>query len=291
MRQPTIITRFAPSPSGYLHLGHVYSALLAADFAVRNGGLLLLRLEDIDSTRCKPEFSDAIQEDLSWLGIKWHGEIRTQSQHMPDYAVALKVLKDKALAYPCFCTRKQIKLEIEKSPSAPHGPEGHHYPGTCKGLSIFEIANKLANGEDHCWRLDVEKAIDGLKAEHQWPLTWHDSAKGDQVATPENLGDVVLARKDTPTSYHLSVTVDDAHQNITDVVRGLDLFQATHIHRILQALLGLPTPTYHHHALLVDESGKRFAKRDKAKTLKSMREEGMSASDVIALCNESSKLA
>jgi len=282
--QPTIITRFAPSPTGYLHLGHAYSALAAADFAKRNKGVLLLRLEDIDSTRCKPDFSDAILEDLSWLGIVWHGEVRVQSEHMADYRAALETLKAKALAYPCFCTRKQIKVEIEKSPAAPHGPEGHHYPGTCKKLSCGEIEDRLSRGEDHCWRLDTAKAVVELKASHHWPLTWHDSIAGEQIAAPESLGDVVLARKDTPTSYHLSVTVDDALQNITDVVRGEDLFHTTHIHRLLQALLGLATPNYHHHELMVDESGKRFAKRDQAKTLKSMREEGMSAHDIIAPC-------
>ncbi len=266
-----IITRFAPSPSGYLHKGHAYSARAAYKKAVDNNGRFLLRIEDIDVTRCKSEFIQPMLDDLKWLGLKWEEPVRRQSEHFDDYQAALDQLKDMGVAYPCFCTRKEIKAEIEKSPSAPHGPDGYLYPGICKNRKDTDAL--IASGKDHAWRLDLEAAL-ALIGDKD--LTWQDEIKGTVTATPEILGDVILARKDTPTSYHLSVVVDDALQGITHIVRGEDLFHATHIHIILQKLLDLPTPIYHHHKLLLDEHGKRFAKRDKAQTIKSLRETGVS---------------
>ena len=272
----SVISRFAPSPTGRLHLGHAFSALLAHDFARSRGGRFLLRIEDIDPTRCRPEHVAGIMEDLCWLGVEWDGEPLFQSTRLPLYRAALDQLRAAGLAYPCFCTRAQIAAEIAASASAPHGPDGPIYPGTCRSLGDAERARRIGTGEPHAWRLDSAMAT-------AWagPLVWHDEAAGAVAATPEIHGDVVLARKDAPTSYHLAVTVDDAAQTVTDVVRGEDLFAATHVHRLLQALLDLPTPRYHHHRLLTDEKGERLAKRAGAPTLASMRAEGM---DAAALC-------
>ncbi len=264
------VTRFAPSPTGLLHKGHAYSALLAHEAAKNNDGRFLLRIEDIDTTRCKPEFTEAIYEDLAWLGLAWEHPVRVQSQHFSDFKSALSTLKSEGLAYPCFCTRKEIQDEIAASNSAPHGPEGPVYPGICKKLSDTVRQAKVASGLAHAWRLDLDATLAKISA----PITWHDELAGDITATPEMLGDVILARKDTPTSYHLSVVIDDALQDITHIVRGQDLFHATHIHVVLQHILGLPTPIYHHHKLLVDSDGVRFAKRNKSVTLKSLREQG-----------------
>ncbi|RYD93105.1 MAG: tRNA glutamyl-Q(34) synthetase GluQRS [Sphingomonadales bacterium] len=266
----SVISRFAPSPTGRLHLGHACSALLAHDFARSRGGRFLLRIEDIDPTRCRPEHVAGIVEDLRWLGIGWDEEPVLQSARLPLYRAALDRLGAQGLTYPCFCTRAQIAAEIAASTAAPHGPDGPLYPGTCRALSDHERARRIAAGEPHAWRLDVAKA-----AALAGPLAWHDAMAGNIAATPEIHGDVVLARKDAPTSYHLAVTVDDAAQGVTDVVRGQDLFAATHVHRLLQALLGLPVPRYHHHALLTDDKGKRLAKRAGSPTLASMREAGV----------------
>lgn len=271
------VTRFAPSPSGLLHKGHAYSALMAFQAAQRAGGQFLLRIEDIDTTRCKPEFTDAIYQDLAWLGIEWEKPVRIQSEHFADYSAALERLKAMGVVYPCFCTRKDIQAEIAKSPSAPHGPDGPIYPGTCRPLSADEQEARIAAGEAHAWRLDLSAAM----AITGHDLCWRDEHKGTIAATPEELGDAVLARKDTPTSYHLSVVHDDALQGITHIVRGEDLWHATHIHVVLQKLLGYPTPTYSHHRLLTDEHGKRFAKRDKALTLRAIRKGGVGADDLI----------
>ena len=273
--EKTIITRFAPSPTGKLHKGHAYSALTAYTYAKENGGQFLLRIEDIDTTRCKVEFIEAIYTDLRWLGLSWPEPVRIQSDHFPDYKDALEALKGLGLVYPCFCTRKDIRKEIERSPKAPHGPEGALYPGTCRHLSEDDRSANIEAGVDHAWRLDVAKAIDHVKSQDKWPLNWFDENDDKHIADPASLGDVVLARKDTPTSYHLSVTVDDALQDITHIIRGTDLLHTTHIHVLLQALLGLPTPVYHHHKLLLDENGKRFAKRDKSSTLESLRKVGV----------------
>jgi len=266
-----IVSRFAPSPTGYLHLGHALSALTAAKLAER----FVLRIEDIDTARCRPMFEQAICEDLAWLGLAWETPVRRQSEHLADYRAALDRLAARGLTYPCFCTRRQIQAEIARSPSAPQGPDGPLYPGTCRALDPAERARRTAAGEDHAIRLDVARA-----AALAGPLTWQDDLAGRVAATPERLGDVVLARKETPTSYHLAVSVDDALQGVTLVVRGQDLFEATHVHRLLQALLDLPSPRYRHHRLLLDASGRRLAKRDGAVTLRALRAAGRTPADI-----------
>jgi glutamyl-Q tRNA(Asp) synthetase len=270
-----IVTRFAPSPTGYLHLGHAYSAIFAWRAAREAGGKFLLRIEDIDRTRCRPEFTDAIIEDLTWLGLDWDGAVRQQSQHFADYRAALDKLDARGLVYPCFCTRADIAAEIARAGGAPQGEEGPIYPGTCRSLTLEERQRRIAAGDGFALRLDVAKAIavTGL-------LSWDDDEAGRVEAEPLSLGDVVLARKDTPTSYHLAVTVDDALQGVTLVTRGADLCSATHLHRLLQALLDLPVPRYHFHKLLTDASGKRFAKRDKALTLRALRESGVPPEEI-----------
>lgn len=265
---PGKISRFAPSPTGRLHVGHAFSAIIAHDLARNSGGKFFLRIEDIDATRSRSEHIAGMIEDLRWLGLTWDDDPLFQSQRLPLYTAALDRLRAMGLAYPCFCTRSDIAAEIAASASAPHGPDGPLYPGTCRLLSDEEIAQRLAD-RPHCWRLDVARAC-----ERAGPLSWWDRKRGRVVATPQAHGDIVIARKDAPTSYHLAVVVDDAAQGITDVVRGRDLFEATHVHRLLQALLGLPAPRYHHHALLTDAAGRRLAKRDGAPTLAGMRAAG-----------------
>lgn len=276
-------TRFAPSPTGYLHLGHAYSALMAYEAAKAAGGRFILRIEDIDQGRCRPEYEDAVYEDLAWLGLTWEEPVRRQSEHMDDYKAALDRLGDLGLLYPCFCTRKDIQAEINEAFGAPHlapaGPDGPIYPGTCRHLSTAERQEIIAAGEPFALRLDMEKALDFVQGR---TLVWTDLDEGDIPAQPQIFGDVVLARKDTPTSYHLSVTVDDSLQGITHVVRGEDLFSATHVHRLLQEILGFETPIYRHHGLLNAPDGRRLAKRDKAETLKSMRENGLTPDEVRA---------
>jgi glutamyl-Q tRNA(Asp) synthetase len=262
-----IVTRFAPSPTGRLHLGHAFSALVAHDFARARGGAFLLRIEDIDPGRARPEHVDAIIEDLAWLGLDWDGEIIFQSERLPLYRDALDQLRAGGFVYPCFCTRSAIAAEIAASAAAPHGPDGPHYPGTCRDLSGEERERRMTS-EAHAWRLDVAKA-----ATAAGPLYWRDGDTEVQ-AEPERFGDVVLGRKDAPVSYHLAVTLDDAAQGITDVVRGCDLYAATDVHRLLQALLDLPTPFYHHHPLLLDSDGRRLAKRHGAPTIAGLRESG-----------------
>lgn len=262
-----ITTRFAPSPTGRLHLGHGWSAILAHDRAHDRaraagkgaGGRFLLRIEDIDGGRCRPEHEAAILDDLAWLGLEWDGFSR-QSERLPLYADGLERVRAMGLAYPCFCTR----AEIAAASSAPHGAVAP-YPGTCRGIDAGARMH-----EPHAWRLDMAAAIG-----RTGPLHWDDEAAGRVAADPGPQGDVVLARKDAGTSYHLAATLDDAAQGVTDVVRGTDLFEATHVHRLLQALLGLPTPRYHHHALVVDEGGERLAKRRNSPSLAEMRARGM----------------
>jgi glutamyl-Q tRNA(Asp) synthetase len=269
MHQPPIVTRFAPSPTGLLHLGHAHAGLFAWNAARRAGGRFLVRIEDIDPVRCRPDFVAAIFDDLAWLGLDWEMPVRLQSQHLEDHAAALARLGAMGLLYPCFCTRKDIEAEIANSGHAPHGPDGPVYPGLCRGLSATQRAERLDSGQPHAVRLDMTGAI-----RLAGPLTWRDDAVGIVAARPDIFGDVVLARKDTPTSYHLAVTVDDALQGVTLVTRGTDLFEATHVHRLLQDLLGLPVPVWHHHRLLTDESGRRYAKRDRAVTIASLRAAG-----------------
>jgi glutamyl-Q tRNA(Asp) synthetase len=269
------VTRFAPSPTGYLHVGHAYAAIFAQRAAREAAGRFLLRIEDIDAGRCRPEFEAAIFEDLAWLGLAWETPVRRQSQHIGAYAAALARLDAMGLIYPCFCTRAEIRAEVARAADAPQGPDGPIYPGTCRTLSADERAERKARGETYALRLDMRRALT-----HVPTLTWHDRARGRIVAAPETFGDVVLARKDVPTSYHLAVTLDDAAQGVTLVTRGEDLAPATDIHRLLQALLGLPTPDYHHHKLLHDDSGRRLAKRDRATTLRELRAAGRTAEDV-----------
>ncbi|MGA8400331.1 MAG: tRNA glutamyl-Q(34) synthetase GluQRS [Stellaceae bacterium] len=273
--QPEIVTRFAPSPTGYLHLGHVRSAWEGWHAAREAGGRFLLRIEDIDRGRCRQEFDTAIREDLLWLGLDWEGEVRRQSEHFDDYHAALARLDGDGLLYPCFCTRKDIQAEIARAGGAPQGEDGRVYPGTCKHLSPAERQELLASGIDYALRLDVSVALGRTGA-----LDWSEDGRA-VAADPAALGDVVLARKDVPTSYHLAVTADDALQGVTLVTRGADLFTATHIHRLLQALLGLPTPAYRHHKLLTDASGRRLAKRDRALTIRAMREAGMTPDEIL----------
>ena len=263
-----MITRFAPSPSGKLHLGHAMSAVMAHGLAKKNGGIIRLRIDDIDGTRSRQEFVDAAIFDLEWLGLGWDGMIVFQSQRLDQYEAALAQLSAMGLIYPCFCTRSEIAAEVTASISAPHEEFGPAYPGTCRHLSDDERMARVH--EPHCWRLDTDKALAQTGA-----LQWDDSFAGTMNAEPQAAGDVVLARKDAPASYHLASTLDDAAMGITDVVRGKDLFASTHIHRLLQALLGLPTPLYHHHPLIAGADGKRLAKRDAAMELAMLRERGV----------------
>ena len=261
-----VVTRFAPSPTGRLHLGHAYAALQAHDHARAAGGRFLLRIEDIDGTRSREGFVAGIAEDLAWLGLTWDGPVLRQSTRLAIYDAALAGLRDRGLLYPCFCTRADIAASV----SAPHhGPDGLVYPGTCRHLPAGEAAAQIAAGAPHAWRLATDRAV-----AQAGPLDWTDTLAGPQRADPAAFGDVVLARKDAPASYHLAVTIDDAAQEITDVVRGRDLMRATDIHRLLQALLGLPTPRYRHHPLLLGPDGTRLAKRNGAPALADLRAAG-----------------
>lgn len=258
-----ITTRFAPSPTGPLHLGHAYSALLAHDTARAAGGTFLLRIEDIDQGRCRAAFVEGIYDDLRWLGLDWDDDVVFQSHRPALYSAALDQLKAKGLVYRCWCTR----AEIAASAGAPQGDQGIVYPETCKSRA------DPGDNRPFCWRLDTAQAVEGL--------TWQDAKAGVVLATPRDHGDVVIARKDADTSYHLAVTVDDAAQGVSDVVRGRDLFAATHIHRFLQAALNLPTPRYHHHELIVGDDGERLAKRKHSPTIASLRAEGLDPKTVV----------
>lgn len=279
-----IFTRFAPSPTGLLHLGHAYAALFSAKVADHFGGSSLLRMEDIDGGRCRQTFEDAIFEDMAWLGLNWTPPVRRQSEHMQDYQAALDKLQDLGLLYPCFCTRKDIAHEINAAQGAPHlgaqGPDGPLYPGTCRHLRDSQRKDNIDQGRPFALRLDMN-----LATQYVGDLEWTDLAGGPVKATPEIFGDVVLARKDIPTSYHLAVTVDDDLQNIRIVTRGSDLFQATHIHRLLQKLLNLHTPDYFHHKLMKDPSGQRLAKRSRAMSLSFLREKGHTCTDIFNMIN------
>lgn len=271
------VTRFAPSPTGWLHLGHAYAALFAHEAAdVTAGGRFLIRLEDIDGTRARPLYEEATFEDLAWLGLTWETPVRRQSDHFDDYRAALARLEALGVLYPCFCTRREIQEEIARAGNAPQGPDGPLYPGTCRQRSTAERQERIAAGEAYALRLDVARAL--ATAPHE--LLWKDRTHGEFHAQPAVFGDVVLARKDTPASYHLAVVVDDALQGITLVTRGEDLLPATHLHRLLQALLGLPVPEWQHHRLITDDSGRRLAKRDDARSLRSLREAGWTPEQV-----------
>jgi glutamyl-Q tRNA(Asp) synthetase len=275
-----IVTRFAPSPTGTLHLGHAY----AARFARERGERFLLRMEDIDSARVRAEYDAAILEDLIWLGLRWDEDVLRQSTRFEAYRAALDRLEREGLLYPCFCTRSEIAAEIARAVEAPHGPEGPLYPGTCRALSTAERKDRIASGVPYALRLDVEAAAKRIPALH-----FHEDGSGPNgqrgsiAVDPSLFGDVVLARKDTPASYHLAVVVDDAFQDVTLVTRGHDLFAATHIQRVLQTLLDLPAPAYAHHKLILDKDGRKFSKRDQSVTLRSLRESGKSPDDIFAL--------
>ena len=266
-----IVTRFAPSPSGRLHLGHAYSAALGHARAREADGEFRLRIEDLDQGRCRPEFVDGIYEDLRWLELDWDGEPLVQSQRTAAYAAALEQLRGRGLVYPCFCTR----ADIAQSLTAPHGDAATGYPGTCRGLAD-DPERRAAT--PHSWRLDSAKAI-SMTGLPSW--TEDDGAHFD--ASETDIGDAILARKDAPASYHLSCVVDDAASGVTLVVRGGDLRPSTPVQRLLQVLLGLPEPTYLHHPLVTHEDGRRLAKRDQAPTLAAMREAGV---DGPALAND-----
>jgi glutamyl-Q tRNA(Asp) synthetase len=274
----TVVTRFAPSPTGELHLGSAYSAWTGWHRAREAGGHFLVRIEDIDIRRCKREFETAILEDLKWLGFAWDGEVRRQSEHFADYGRALDRLDERGLVYPCFCSRADIEREIAASANAPHGPDGPLYPGTCRHLSVQERRQRMTAGHEHCMRLDAGRAAEQAGSYH-----FFDDTLGRVEGQPLLMGDFVIARKDTPTSYHLSVTVDDHLQGITLVTRGVDVLPSTHVHGLLQKLLGYETPRYAHHKLLTDATGRRFAKRDRDMTIRAMRESGKSPDEVVQL--------
>ncbi len=273
------VTRFAPSPTGLLHLGHAHAALFAREMARRAGGRFLLRIEDIDTGRCRPTFAAAIEEDLAWLGLDWPRPARVQSQHMGAYGAVLEGLAARGLLYPCFCTRAEIAREVAAAAGAPQGPDGPLYPGTCRRLPAAERAARIAGGETHALRLDMAAALAAAPPD----LSFQELGEGRIRCDPAQFGDAVLARKDTPASYHLCVTHDDAAQGVTLVTRGVDLKPATHLHRLLQALLGWPEPAYAHHGLIRDAAGRRLAKREGAPTLRALREAGVTAGEVRAM--------
>ena len=281
----TRVFRFAPSPNGYLHLGHAYSALVNDDIARRCNGRLLLRIEDIDAARCRPEYEAAICEDLCWLGIDWQHDVRRQSEHFGDYQSAVNKLEAMGLLYPAFESRSEIAAlvaERDRQGHWPRDPDGVPlYPGRARKMPKAERDRRHREGEPFALRLATDAAVAQAGV-----LTWTETGSGPQgqsgtiVAAPQMWGDVVLARKETPTSYHLAVAVDDALQGVTDVVRGQDLFWSTGIHRLLQALLGLPEPDYHHHKLIVDAAGRKLSKSTLATSLRDLRASGTTPADV-----------
>jgi glutamyl-Q tRNA(Asp) synthetase len=281
------VFRFAPSPNGYLHVGHALSALLNADRAKAAGGRLLLRIEDIDAARCWPEYAAAIYEDLAWLGLAWEQPVRRQSEHYGDYRAALVRLGAMGLIYPSFESRAEIARMVAESETSsqknwPRDPDGAPlYPGAAKAIPPAERARRMEAGEPYALRLDMAAALVRVG-----PLTWQDTGAGLSgetgtiPANPAAWGDVILARKETPTSYHLAVAVDDAAQGVTEVVRGRDLFHATSVHRLLQALLGWPASAYHHHRLILDADGNKLSKSTFATGLRELRARGASAADI-----------
>jgi glutamyl-Q tRNA(Asp) synthetase len=279
------VFRFAPSPNGHLHLGHAFSALLNHDMARAGSGRLLLRIEDIDAERCRPEFEAAIFEDLDWLGVRWEADVRRQSDHFQTYRDAVDRLEAQGLVYPSFESRAEIArlvVEREKEAPWPRDPDGAPlYPGDAKHLSAAERTKRIASGIPFALRLDMERAL-AQAGSLDWTESGHGPGgeTGSIAAAPQAWGDVVLARKEMPTSYHLAVVVDDALQGITHVVRGEDLFWSTSVHRLLQALLGLPAPTYHHHRLILDSDGKKLAKSTQATGLRELRAQGVTPDEI-----------
>ncbi len=286
---PTRILRFAPSPNGYLHLGHAYSALLNGDLARQFGGRLLLRIEDIDTARCRPEYETAIYEDLAWLGIVWERPVRRQSEHFAEYGVALAQLESQGLLYPSFESRGEIAALIaarKREGEWPHDPDGVPlYPGGIASLPAAERLRRRAAGEPYALRLDMQAAMRAAAA-RTGSLTWREAGRGPGgetgivAAAPQLWGDVVLARKEIPASYHLAVVIDDALQEVSDVVRGQDLFWSTAIHRLLQVLLGLPEPVYRHHRLVLDADGRKLSKSTRATALRELRAAGLGPADI-----------
>ncbi|APX70262.1 MULTISPECIES: tRNA glutamyl-Q(34) synthetase GluQRS [unclassified Brucella] len=283
------VFRFAPSPNGQLHLGHAYSALLNANMAEKSGGRFLLRMEDIDTARCTPALEQGIYDDLHWLGLRWETPVRRQSEHFGEYRNALTKLADKGLVYPAFLSRSEVRKRISEACARgddwPSDPDGTPlYPQDERNMSEKEQMEHIVSGAPYAWRLDMDKAL----AAAGEPLFWNESGAGPDgetgrlAADPAKWGDVVIARKDTPTSYHLSVVVDDALQGITHIVRGRDLFHATSVHRLLQKLLGLPEPLYHHHDLVLGEDGQKLSKSRKDTALASLREQGWTPADIRA---------
>jgi glutamyl-Q tRNA(Asp) synthetase len=282
---PPSVFRFAPSPNGYLHLGHAFSALLNFDLARQTGGRLLLRIEDIDLTRSKPEFEAAIHEDLAWLGIAWEQPVRRQAEHLADYREALEKLSAQGLVYPSFETRAEIAKLVAQREASGHWPrdpdDAPLYPGTAKSLPSDERARLLESDAPYALRLDMAAAC--ARAGN---LGWSEHGEGPDreagtvAARPEAWGDVILARKETPTSYHLAVVVDDALQGVTEVVRGQDLFWSTSVHRLLQELLGLPQPAYRHHRLILDAAGRKLSKSTEATGLRELRAAGATPADI-----------
>jgi glutamyl-Q tRNA(Asp) synthetase len=279
------VYRFAPSPNGYLHLGHALSALMNFDMARATGGRFLLRIEDIDRARCRSEFETAIYEDLAWLGISWDGPVQRQGEHLDQYGAALARLEADGLVYPGFESRAEIAALVSSAPGAwPRDPDGAPlYPGTGRALSQSERARRIAAGEPYALRLDMAAAIERAGASAlDWVETGSgpDGETGTVAAAPARWGDVVLGRKEAPASYHLAVVIDDARQGITDVVRGRDLFWATSIHRLLQVLLDLPAPVYHHHRLMLGADGRKLSKSTQATALRTLRRDGITAADI-----------
>jgi glutamyl-Q tRNA(Asp) synthetase len=287
---PPPVFRFAPSPNGYLHLGHAYSALLNFDLARRTGGRFLLRIEDIDVTRCKPEFEEAIYQDLAWLGIAWETPVRRQSEHLTDHRAALERLVAEGLVFPSFESRAEIARLVAREETEapwPRDPDGAPlYPGTARSLSGEERKQLLRSGTPYALRLDMAAARTRVGE-----LYWIEHGKGPKgetgtvAARPGDWGDVVVARKETPTSYHLAVAIDDALQGVTEVVRGRDLFWSTSVHRLLQQLLGLPQPAYRHHRLIIDGSGRKLSKSTRATGLRELRAQGVSPAEIRHLVN------
>lgn len=281
--------RFAPSPNCELHLGHALSALVGYRMALRTGGRFLVRIEDIDKVRCRPELSEAALDDLRWLGLCWEEPVLRQSDHFSVYRSAARLLYGMGLLYPCFATRSEIEDAAAKSPGLVDPDGSPIYPGLHRGLDPSEVARRIAAGQPFALRLDMERALDALSRILKGaPLTFtetsEDGATSETIeAHPERWGDVVIVRKDTPTSYHLAVTVDDARQGVTHVTRGQDLFHATHVHRLIQVLLGLPEPIYHHHRLITDVTGRKLSKSAGDTSLRSLRNAGATREDVLVL--------
>jgi len=287
MSTAPVITRFAPSPTGALHLGHAYAALVAWREAQQPGGRFLLRMEDIDPLRARADYEQAILDDLTWLDLNWDEPVLHQSNRMTAYQAALDRLHAMNLLYPCFCSRADIRAEIKRADAAPHSPRPGDdedlpppYPGTCRDLPA--AAARVASGAPHAWRLRMDRAIAAAGGN----LVWHDRYRGETVADPAPFGDIIISRKETPTSYHIAVTLDDAAQGVTLVTRGEDLFPVTHVHRLLQALLDLPVPHYLHHPMVAGTDGRRLAKRDHARALAALRAAGTTPQEIRRWLNE-----